>query len=299
MNDPYHGNRLAILTTSWPRHDDDWAGHFVREEALELRARGARVEVITPHLGVLSPFGPPGALARIQAFPPRLLWAAPWLVEARSAVRHGSFDAVIAHWAIPCGLVALSAPSSRVEIVSHGSDVRVLTQLPRAARHAIVRALTRRATTWRFVSAELREVLLASVEPSLAADIRRLSTIRAPTLRIPDVKARATMLRAELGPFHVSVGRLVPSKRVDRAISYAARQDATLVIIGDGPARPSLTRHATRLKARVRFTGELPRCEALMHIAAADALLLASRTEGCSTVAREATALGTPVLPVA
>ena len=297
MLDPYH-QKVAIVTTSWPRHDDDWVGHFVRQEALELRARGARVVVIAPQLGVLSPFGPPGALTRIRAFPPRLLWAGPWVARACSAVRQGGFDAVVAHWAVPCGLVALRAHAARVEIVSHGSDVRLLLRLPSLVRNRVVRALAERATTWRFVSEELLETFADHLEHALAHHVRSLAFIQPAALHVPDVATRARTLREELGPFQVSVGRLVASKRVDRAIAHAAQKDATLVVVGDGPERSFLERHATRLNARVLFKGELPRTEALVHIAAADALVLSSRQEGCSTVAREATALGTPVVPV-
>ena len=121
------------------------------------------------------------------------------------------------------------------------------------------------------------------------------SFVRAPSIDVPDVRARATALRAALGAFDVSVGRLVASKRVDKAIDRVARTRDLLVVVGDGPERGPLERHAERRAARVRFVGDLPRDEALAYISAARALVFASEREGCSTVVREARALSTPV----
>jgi glycosyltransferase involved in cell wall biosynthesis len=68
------------------------------------------------------------------------------------------------------------------------------------------------------------------------------------------------------------------------------------VVIGDGPERAALEKRAAPLGARVRFTGALPRREALAWVAAADALLHPSGVEAAPTVVREARALGTRVV---
>ncbi len=286
-----------MLTTSWPRWTGDWAGHFVREEVLELELRGAKVTMLTPRTGPLSAFGPPGALTRIAAFPPRIVSAASWLLTARNTLRQTPFDHVIVHWVVPTALAVLNprkAHVSTVTLVSHGSDVALLTRLPRRASY--VRALLRRATSWRFVSRELMDALARALPADVVADLERIAFIEAPKLHVPDVRERAAELRSEIGPFHASVGRLVPGKRVERAIAHVAARNQTLVVVGDGPARWALERHAARLGANVRFLGDRPRAEALAYIAAADALVLASSSEGCSTVAREAAALSTPIL---
>ncbi len=93
----------------------------------------------------------------------------------------------------------------------------------------------------------------------------------------------------------MSVGRLVASKRVDRAIDRAASERALLVVVGEGPERRTLERQAKRALASVRFVGSVPRDEALAYLAAADTLVFASEAEGCSTVVREARALHTRV----
>lgn len=317
MTDPYHdarpsrgpafGDRVAVVTTSYPSSEQDWVGHFVRQEALELAAEGHAVTVITPRTaisdggvrtldfaasGVLSPFGPPGAAARIRAFPPRALVAAAWAAHVRGALRRERFDRVIAHWAIPSAWPAVGA---RCEIVSHGSDVRLLAAMPAPLRARFVATLASLARPWRFVSDALRDTLLASLEPGLASRVRAVATVKAPSIALPDVSRRAQRLRAQLGAFDVSVGRLVTSKRVDRAIDRAASTGELLVVVGDGPERASLERRAARSAAPVRFVGDLPRDEALAYLAAARALVFASEAEGCSTVVREARALATRV----
>jgi teichuronic acid biosynthesis glycosyltransferase TuaC len=295
MLDPYH--RVAVVTTSYPRYEGDWVGHFVHAEVLELRARGLDVRVITPPYGRFSAFGPPGAVARIAAFPPRVVSAGAWLARTCHALRHERVDRVVAHWAIPSVLVALQLDVD-LEVVSHGSDVRLLIAAPAAIRRTFVRGVVSRAQAWRFVSAGLLESLERGLDAELARRLRSIAVVRAPSLLVPDVARRADLLRTELGPFHVTVGRLVRSKRVERAIDHAAEERALLVVVGEGPERSALQRHARRRGGRVQFVGDVPRAEALAYIAAADVLVLASEHEGCSTVMREAAALSTRALQI-
>jgi glycosyltransferase involved in cell wall biosynthesis len=303
MRDLYHEN-IAVVTTSYPSHARDWAGHFVREEALELARRGASVTVMTTRAAISdanvralafgggSAFGAPGALARIREFPPRALLAGAWAARVSDALRRTYWDRVIAHWAVPSALIAVAAQHVEVEVVSHGSDVRLLVALPPLARRAIVTVIAARASAWRFVSASLRDELVGALGGELALRVQRMSFVRAPSFALPDVSARAHALRTELGAFDVSVGRLVASKRVDKAIDRAVATRELLLVVGDGPARASLERRAKARGARVRFLGDLPRDEALAYVAAARSLVFASELEGCSTVVREARALG-------
>jgi len=297
------------VTTSYPSTEHDWVGHFVRQEALELVGAGREVTLVTPRTafcdagvraidcggrGALSPFGPPGAAARIRAFPPRAIGGAAWGVRAAGALRRGRWDRVIAHWAVPSALVAMAADAP-LEIVSHGGDVRLLLAMPALARRALVRSIASRARSWRFVSDALLGSLVAELDHETCARVRAIATVKAPPIALPDVSGRAAHLREELGAFDVSLGRLVATKRVDRAIDRAAARGEMLVVVGDGPERASLERRAARARANVRFLGDLPRDEALAYLAAARSLLFASEAEGCSTVVREARALGARV----
>ncbi len=91
--------------------------------------------------------------------------------------------------------------------------------------------------------------------------------------------------------------RLVPSKRIDVAIEHVGRrtQGGRLIVIGDGPERARLEGLARARGIDVSFMGRLGRRDTLAWIAAADAVLHASRAEGLSTVVREAEALGVRV----
>lgn len=100
----------------------------------------------------------------------------------------------------------------------------------------------------------------------------------------------------------VTVGRLVPWKRVDKLLEAIARLDgAGLVIVGDGPERNHLN---NRVKAfgiadRVYFAGQRNRRETLSLMAACDVFVLNSSYEGFPHVVLEAMAIGLPVVATA
>ena len=91
------------------------------------------------------------------------------------------------------------------------------------------------------------------------------------------------------------VGRLVPVKRVDRAIAAFEEflrgtelPNAGLYIIGDGPERPALEelRERSEFRDQIHFMGFCS--DAARRIASADALLISSDSEGLPTVLLEA-----------
>jgi glycosyltransferase involved in cell wall biosynthesis len=84
------------------------------------------------------------------------------------------------------------------------------------------------------------------------------------------------------------IGALGPEKRVgDAILAVAALPGAHLLVAGDGPDRAALEQHAAdRAPERVHFAGMLPGpADAL---AAADVVVLPSRTEGMPGVLIEA-----------
>jgi teichuronic acid biosynthesis glycosyltransferase TuaC len=308
--------RIAILTTSYPERAGDPSGHFVETEARELAREGHEVHVIAPgsfscprdrglHVwgtGRTELFGAPGAVLRARERPSRLFEVGPFAWQVRRLLaRIAPLDRAIAHFLIPSGypLALGSAPS--LEVVAHGSDVRLLMALPRVVRDHVMAALLRRGVTFRFVSGDLRSRLIASVAPHLGRALAAASRVELPHLAVPDIwgRVRATRDALDLAPDQpvwAVVGRLIPSKRVDLAIREAARARATLLVVGDGPERAALTRLAASLSAQVRFLGHRPRDEALSLMASAERLLHLSEAEGAPTVIREARALGIPVL---
>jgi len=291
---------VAMVTTSWPAHDEDPVGHFVRAHARELERGGAMVTVVAPEPG--GAFGWPGAAARIREKPLRALDAARWIVSARRRVEGLAADRIVAHWAVPCAWPIAVGSRVPIEVVSHGGDIRLLTRLPSALRRALVLSLSARVDAWIFVSSRLLDDFLASLEPEARARVERVARVEAPPIEMPDVSAAVADLRRELGAHRiaVSVGRLVQSKRVDRSVEYVSRSKdiERLVVIGDGPERTRLEHLARQQGVDAWFMGALARPEALAWIGAADLLIVASEAEGLSTVIREATALGTRVLRI-
>src|SRR5262249_27218197 len=74
--------------------------------------------------------------------------------------------------------------------------------------------------------------------------------------------------------------------------------EVTLLVVGEGVLRNSLTRLVDRLglASRVRFLGSVPQARLRTVYCAADALVLASSREGWPNVLLEAMACGTPVV---
>lgn len=123
----------------------------------------------------------------------------------------------------------------------------------------------------------------------------RLSHVPNP-LRVPPDPGTRHM---RPGPRFISVGRLVPQKRVDlvlEAFSQARDLDAwTFEILGDGPEREALALLAEQrgIAGRVRFHGHV---EPFAHLYAADIFVLASDFEGMPNALLEAMACG--VVPI-
>jgi len=315
--------RIAILTTSYPERAGDPAGHFIEAEAVHLARHGHDVHVVAPaarfrtgppkvsrhgsgsltvwSAGGGSLFGLPGALVRARQNPLRLLHLIQFLPAARwRLARLGPLDRIIAHFIVPSAYPLALGASSDLEVVLHGSDVRVVLAFPAWIRGHLVDELLSRGARFRFVAADLRAKFLTVLPPEQRYRVGAASRIELPRISVSHVPHRAAIhLRPSSGghlaraddsarPRWVVCARLVPSKRVDLAIREAARHRAALTVIGDGPLRAELEALASAFEPRARFTGQLPRdAHKLVHL---------SEAEGAPTVIREARALGVPVL---
>jgi glycosyltransferase involved in cell wall biosynthesis len=108
-------------------------------------------------------------------------------------------------------------------------------------------------------------------------------------------------------PVLVFISRIAHEKNVDFLLRMLVRlraevPDVLLVIAGEGPARPHVTRLASQLglDGHVLFVGYLERSGALLDCyRAGDAFVFASRTETQGLVLLEALALGVPVVSTA
>lgn len=102
----------------------------------------------------------------------------------------------------------------------------------------------------------------------------------------------------------ISVGRLLPHKRVEFAIEALLHlrrtwPDATLAIVGDGPERARLERRASELGlcSAVQFFGKLPHAEQVYGLLKSSRILVApSEREGFGIAVIEAWACGIPAV---
>lgn len=94
------------------------------------------------------------------------------------------------------------------------------------------------------------------------------------------------------GDYFISVGRLVPYKRVDRAVAAAVKAGVRLLVVGEGR---DMERCVARSGPGVEFLGRLPREEMRDVVRGARALVMPGE-EDFGIVPVEAIAAGTPVL---
>jgi glycosyltransferase involved in cell wall biosynthesis len=157
-----------------------------------------------------------------------------------------------------------------------------------------------------------RAELVVAIAPGAASELthrfgverERVTTIPTgvPAARHQPADARARRAaRVALGlppdaPVVAVVAALSPEKNVGPAIDTIGEcPDVVLVVAGDGPERPTLEAHArAAAPGRVHFTGSIG--DPAPVYAAADALLLTSRTEGLPAVLIEAGLSGLPAI---
>lgn len=301
--------RIAVPTTSYPRFDGDVAGGFVRSLCQALVERGhtcvvfapasdamrplgdVGIEVVpvahAPHASI-TPFYGSGVIDNLRSSPQAALGALAFPHALRRAMarvhRDAPFDVAFSQWALPC---AWSAHALRIPHVAvwHSGDVFL------ASRLGLSRTWMKRwAGRHVFVAAHLRERLGVPGEViPMGIDVPAL-----------DARAHDECVR----PLRVlSLGRLVPIKRVDRAIcALAGLSDVEFVVAGEGPERAHLERLAKTLGVPARFVGRVDAEARARLFAWADVLLATSgtsssgRTEGYPVAPREALAAGLVVV---
>lgn len=228
-----------------------------------------------------------------------------------NVVRKGYYSRELRHWTSQLGatdvlvlqykweqsLLGGRMPGCRIVALEHGPIPKRLRLLPLTARR--VGLFLRRAET------------VLAVSPAAARSVRQFCGVSAVTIQggVDGEAAKVALerrasTREALGKTDSKIicvaGRLDPDKRVDLAMRAASLvPDSDLVIAGDGSQRRVLETLAARLGNgnRIQFLGQLK--SGLDVIAAADVLLLTSRSEGRPLVIVEAAAVGTPAVATA
>ena len=316
--------RVLTLSTLFPNEAQPTLGVFVERQTLGLAALpDVEVEVVAP-LGL-----PPWPLSRHPHYRPRTrlplreewkglvvhrprfpiiprvggrwnarLLARRLLPSLRDIRARFPFDIIDAEFFWPEGPAAMrlaGALGVPYSITARGSDIQYWIRQP-AAREQILRA-GHGAGGLLAVSAALSRVMAAEGLPQDRITIHYTGLDRA-RFHLRDKEAAKAKLGIA-GPLIATVGALIPGKGQRDAIAAAELiPEATLLLAGDGPDRRALENliQARGLGGRVRLMGSVSRDEIADLLAAADVMVLPTRSEGLANVWVEALACGTPVV---
>jgi glycosyltransferase involved in cell wall biosynthesis len=222
--------------------------------------------------------------------------------------REFRFDVILGAFAYPDVVVASrlarDAGCPLVALVM-GSDMNDLAQRPRL-RDDIRQAL-HHASRVVAVSKALQHRVLELGVPRGRIVVQH-NGVSGDRFRIRDrFEARRAVGISHHGHLVCFVGNLVYEKGADvliEALGHLRSLGATdlrVVLIGDGCQKQELLSKATALDFgdRISFVGRLGPDDVALWMAAADALILPSRREGCPNVVLEALASGRPVVAAA
>lgn len=208
-------------------------------------------------------------------------------------------DLIDAHYLYPDGVAAAKLAGSTglpLVLTARGTDVNVLARQERAGRRVLW--ASRKAAAVIAVSTRLKEGLVAlGVEADKIRVVR--NGVDTDVFTPMDRLAARTLLGLNQRRTFVCVGNLVREKGFELAINCVSTLSSVqLVIVGDGPLRSELERHARALGVadRVVFMPPMPQARLAHVYSAADVLLLCSTREGWPNVVLESLACGTPVV---
>jgi Glycosyltransferase Family 4 len=116
--------KVAVLTTSYPRHPTDVVGRFVADGVEHVRRRGVEVEVVGPEQfrGFGLTYGH-GVLGNLRRRPWLAFFVPALLASFVRAARRVEADVLHAHW-LPAGWVAAQTATPYVVQV-WGTDVEL------------------------------------------------------------------------------------------------------------------------------------------------------------------------------
>lgn len=211
-----------------------------------------------------------------------------------------NFDVIDAHYFYPDG-VAAAIIARRINkplvINARGSDVNVLTNFTWPRKMIVWAAQV--ATAIVTVSAALKDRLVTLGVERGKIDVIRNGVDRERFVPVDRLTARARIKTAIGSPLVLAVGNLVPEKGHELLIeALTMLPEARLIIVGDGPLRPSLVRQIEErgLSNRASILPPMDQNELKWAYGAADLIALTSTREGIPNVLLEALACGRPVV---
>ena len=320
--------RILLFSSLYPNDENQQHGIFVENCMRHLiRDTDTEVTVIAPVPWFpfrASVFGQYGSYARVprhderygikiyhpkflvlpkigMTLAPKTMAMAGLDCAKRLMAKGAAFDVICAQYFYPDGVAATKIGKKLglpVTITALGSDINVIARYEKPRRMML--QASEDAGQMMAVSAALRNSMIDTGMPAEKISVLRNGIDLDVFHPVARDDARSSF-NVSSNSTCIFVGNLVPLKRVDLIIEAVASVDGgTLLIAGDGPEKENLQALAARLGVtdRVRFLGRLAAGEVVRLCSAADALLLASESEGWPNVLLEAMACGTPVVAV-
>ena len=277
--------RVLIVLTSNQRRGAEVEGSQL---AQQLRDRGMAADVVALSGTATEPIG-------VHALGDRPL---SWSVLRQLRARSKSVDVVIAYGSSTLPACALALSGTRMPFVyrSIGDPQRwVCGRVHRWRTGVLFRRAAHVVALWPAAGASISSLYGVPAERiSCIANARPSATPSA----MSKTAARATLGLPALGPVVAWVGALSSEKQPELAVRAVGElSSGYLAIAGDGPLQPVLADEAELLlEGRHRFLGVLVDLAPLW--AAADVVVLTSRTEGMPGVLIEAALHGVPAVAV-
>lgn len=316
--------RILTLATLFPNAARPNFGIFVERQTAALAAReGVVITIVSPQAVPPWPLSRHARYRAIAQLPerenwrgldvhrpqflhlpglgnhlqPKLMVRAIWpLVERLHCER--AFDLIDAEFFYPDGPAArilaerLGLPYS---VKARGADIHHWGHDP-ATRDEVLQA-GQQASGLLAVSAAMKQDMVALGMPEESITVHYTGCDQTRFAPQPD-----NGLRAELGidgPMLITVGALIARKRQHLVIEALSQlPGATLVLAGTGDQEHACRALAVSLGVaeRVRFAGGVPHDDLPRWLAAADVMVLPSKSEGLANAWVEALACGTPIV---
>jgi glycosyltransferase involved in cell wall biosynthesis len=219
----------------------------------------------------------------------------------RKLLQQQDFDLIDAHFVFPDGAAALLLGrwlGKPVVVTARGTDINAFPRYAVPRRR--IRWVTRQAHALVTVSAALRQRWLdVGAAPERVAVLR--NGVDLSLFNAGDREAARAAL-GFTGPTLLSVGHLVADKGHHLVVdTLTLVPELTAVIIGEGRLHAELLQHArgVGVEARLHLVGNQSQTALARYYLAADATVLASKSEGMPNVLLESLACGTPVIATA
>lgn len=315
--------RVLVIASLFPDQTRPNFGVFVEKQLLEA-AKDARAEIIVvapvgiapwplslhPHYRKFSKIPLHETWKGLSVYRPRFTQVpgtggrlapaamARAVMKQVNALNRKDFDVVDAQFFFPDGPAAIrvgEALAIPVSIKSRGADINYWAKQPATA--AAVRDAGMKAAGLLAVSQELKREMITLGMPESRIQVHYTGLDRDHFK--PRPRAEAKVALGLSGPIISTVGALISRKGQDIVIgALPALPGVTYVLAGTGPDQERYAALAAQLGVadRVKFMGAVPHADIPTLLAASNAMVLVSESEGLANAWLEALACGAPVV---